>query len=272
MEYFNYRDMGIVSLNIAGWNWRNTNEKWDKRLKKACLHIKNKTKEPFIIAFQEVQLSGGKYLTVLEEQFPDYHIVLPDAYENQPRSIVSLLLINKRFCKSYNIITLQGLEKSLRYNFVTINTHIEGLCFRILNIHVPHNCLDDAAEWYKEEREDLRALFIKRVEEVAASYRSEADLKLIVLGDLNSSPEDIFIKSLAHSYKSPMVETASKNRNNATWNDLATGTEKKLDYILYSKGMLCNTGVRAKLTDIDNSVISENLSDHAMLIGGILLS
>ena len=111
MQNFNYKDMELISLNVAGWNWRVSNEKWGDRLKRICEYIKNKMNNPLVIALQEVQLSGGKYLTVLEEQFPDYHIVLPQAYKNQPRSVVSVLLINKNLCESYNVRTLEGLER-----------------------------------------------------------------------------------------------------------------------------------------------------------------
>lgn len=270
MKNLNYKDMELVSLNVAGWRWCVTKAKWLDRFQSICFFIRKKMNNPLVIALQEVQLSGGKYLTVLEEQFPDYHIVLPQAYKNQPRSVASVLLINKDLCESYNVRTLEGLEDSLRYNFVHINTHIEGLCFRILNMHVPHNCLENAAEWYREEREALRELFIENIKELANTYRSEPDLKLVVLGDFNTAPDDRFIESLAYAYDRPMIDAVKDHdKKTATWRDFSTRTKSRLDYILYSTGMLCNTGVSAKFTMVDDSTILNELSDHAILVGGI---
>lgn len=270
MQNFNYKDMEIISLNVAGWNWRMSNEKWGDRLKRICEYIRNKMNNPLVIALQEVQLSGGKYLMVLEEQFPDYYIVLPKAYKNQPRSVISVLLISKKLCKSYDVRTLEGLEDSLRYNFIHINTHIEGLCFRILNTNIPHNCLNNAAKWYRAERKALRTLFIENIKNLANTYRSEKDLKLIVLGDFNTLPDDRFIETLAYAYDRPMIDTVKDHdKKTATWRNFATRTKSRLDYIFYSTGMLCNTGVSAKFTMVDDTTILNELSDHAILVGGI---
>lgn len=272
MEKMNYENLELISLNVAGWGWSATKEKWKERLTRICKYIKERMHNSLVIALQEVQLSGGKYLTVLEEQFPDYYIVLPQAYKNQPRSVISVLLINKKLCESYDVRTLEGLEDSLRYNFVQISTHIEGLCFRILNTNIPHNCLDNAAEWYREEREELRALFIQKIKELANTHHSEPDLKLIVLGDFNAVPDDGFIKSLAYAYDRPMIDAVrDQDKNTATWRDFASKTKNRLDYILYSVGMLCNTGVSAKFTQVDDSTIFQALSDHAILVGGVVL-
>lgn len=272
MKNLNDRDMELISLNVAGWNWRASNEKWGDRLKRICEYIRSKMNTPLVIGLQEVQLSGGKYLKVLIEQFPDYHVVLPKAYKNQPRSAVSVLLINKNLCESYNVRTLEGLEDNLRYNFVHINTHIEGLCFRLLNVNVPHNCLENAADWYRADREALRALFIKKIKDLANAYRSEPDLKLVVLGDFNTLPDDRFIESLAYAYDRPMIDAVKDHdKKTATWRNFATGTKSRLDYILYSTGMLRNTGVSAKFTKVDDATILNDLSDHAIIVGGIVL-
>lgn len=277
MKTLEFKDVQLISLNAAGWNWHGK-EGWKERLNRICEYIKEKMQNPLVIALQEVQLSGGKYLKVLEEQFSDYHIVLPKAYKNQPRSVVSVLLINKNLCKSYNVRTLDGLEENLRYNYVHINSHIninaniERVCFRILNINVPHICLQNAAEWYRKEREELRTLFISKVKELADTYRTEQDIKLIVLGDFNTVPDDKFIESLVYSYDRPMVDAVKKHdKNTATWRDLVTKTKNRLDYILYSTGMFCDTGVCAKFTLIDETTIFQGLSDHAILVGGITL-
>lgn len=269
-----YKEMELISLNVAGWNWRSSNERWDKRLNRICDYIRSKMSNPLVIALQEVQLSGGKYLKVLEKQFPNYHIVLPKGYKNQPKSVISVLLINKDLCEAFSVGTLEGLEDSLRYNFVTISTYIEGLCFRILNVNVPHNCFNvNTAEWYKEEREELRKLFVNCIKELARSYRSEPDMKLIVMGDLNSSPDSDFITSMAYTfYNRPMIDAVGPNsKEMITWRDNATKLESRIDYILYSLGMLCDAGVRAKYTQIDEQTIQQELSDHCMLIGSLTL-
>lgn len=272
MKNLTYGNIELISLNVAGWNWRASNEKWCDRLERICKYIKNKMNNPLVIALQEVQLSGGKYLTVLEEQFPDYHVVLPKAYKKQPRAVVSVLLINKDLCESYNVRVLEGLEDSLRYTFVHINTHIEGLCFRILNMHVPHNCLENAAEWYRADRETLGALFVESIKTLANTYKSESDLKLVVMGDLNTLPDDKFMESLAYAYNRPMIDAVKDHdKETATWRNNATRTKSRLDYILYSTGMLYNTGLCVKLTKVDDTTILNGLSDHAIIVGGIVL-
>lgn len=271
MNKINYKNMEIISLNVAGWNWRTSNERWEKRLSRICNYIKSRMNNPLVIALQEVQLSGGKYLSVLESEFPDYHIILPKGYENQPKSVVSVLMINKALCQSYSVGTLERLEDSLRYNFVTINTHAEGLCFRILNIHIPHNCFSGStAEWYKKERKELRTLFISRIMELADTYRREPDLKFILLGDFNALPDSDFLHSLAYTCQRPMIDAVKLcDKDTYTWKSRVTEAKNRLDYILYSAGMLCDTGITAKATAIDDTTIRQELSDHAAIIGKI---
>lgn len=101
-------------------------------------------------------------------------------------------------------------------------------------------------------------------------YRSEPDLKLIILGDFNTLPDDRFIETLAYTYDRPMIDAVKDHdKKIATWRDFATRTKSRLDYILYSTGMLCNTGVSAKFTMVDDCTILNELSDHAILVGGI---
>lgn len=230
MKNVTYENIELISLNVAGWNWRASNEKWPDRLERICKYVKNKMNNPLVIALQEVQLSGGKYLTLLEEQFPDYYVVLPKAYKKQPRAVVSVLLINKDLCESYNVRILEGLEDSdsLRYNFVHINTHIEGLCFRILNMHVPHSCLEGAAEWYRADRETLRALFVESIKTLANTYKSEPDMKLVLMGDLNSLPDDKLMESLAYGYNRPMIDAVKdQGKGTVTWRNNATRSKSR---------------------------------------------
>ena len=58
-----------------------------------------------------------------------------------------------------------------------------------------------------------------------------------------------------------------EDKNKVTW--INQGSKNRLDYILYSQGMLCDTGVAAKVTEIDDTTITDKMSDHAMLIGGV---
>lgn len=258
----------IVSLNMAGWAWTITDEAWKERMERTCKYIRNKVADPMVIGLQEVQLSGGKYLETLETCFPDYHIILPKGYNNQPRSVISIMLIRKDICESYSVSTLEDLADSLRYNYVTINTTDE-LCFRVLNVNIPHTCYEDRAEWFQQDRQELRAKFIKAVEELADTYSHEQDIKFIALGDFNTTPDDTFIEGLAYTFiNRPMADPVLKNdKNKVTW--INGDSRNRLDYILYSNGMICDTGFSAKITEIDNTTIKDKMSDHALLIGGV---
>lgn len=259
----------IISYNMAGWNWRISTEKWEDRVRRSCEYIINKMSEPMVIGLQEVQLSGGKYLKVLEEYFPEYHIILPPAFNGQPRSVISILLLRKDICDSYSVNVLDNLEDSLRYNYVTFNTS-DGLCFRVLNTNIPHTCYDDKAEWFQEDRRILREKFIKAIEIMADIYKNEQDVKFIALGDFNTVPEDPFINGLAYTYVNrPMIDAVEKeDKNKITW--LNQDSQNRLDYIFYSRGMLNDTGLSAKFTQIDDSSIINQMSDHAILFGGVV--
>lgn len=258
----------IISFNMAGWNWRLSKEKWEDRMKRSCEYILNKTDKPMLIALQEVQLAGGKYLNILKEYFQEYHIVLPPAYNNQPKSVISILLIRKDICESHCVNELDGLEGSLRYNYVTFNT-VDGLCFRVINTNIPHTCYEDKAEWFQKNRRVLREKFIDTIESMAMTYKNEPDVKFIALGDFNTVPDDSFIEGLAYTHiNRPMLDPVVKeDKNKVTW--INQGSKNRLDYILYSQGMLCDTGVAAKVTEIDDTTITDKMSDHAMLIGGV---
>lgn len=261
-------ERNIISYNMAGWNWRLSKESWEKRMKRSCEYILDKTPEPMLIGLQEVQLSGGKYLDVLKQYFPNYHIILPPSYKGQPKSVISILLLRKDICDSYSVNVLENLEDSLRYNYVTFNT-TDGLCFRVLNTNIPHTCYEDKAEWFQENRRVLREKFIESIESMAYTYKNEPDVKFIALGDFNTVPEDPFIDGLAYTYVNrSMIDAVSKeDKNKITW--LNQGSKNRLDYILYSQGMLCDTGLSAKLTQIDDSTITNKMSDHAILVGGV---
>lgn len=267
-------ELGIVSHNAAGWNWRLSKEAYKDRLERILIDLK--AKDCFITSLQEVQLCGGKYLGLIREYFPEaeYEIVLPKAYNNEPKSVVSLILINKDFCDSYSVSTLEGLENSLRYNFITINTQIEGLCFRILNINVPHNVFDQSktAEWYRQSRVELRKLFLQRIKELSETYRSEPDLKFVITTDMNMSYEDPFMNKLAYSYDSPMLDAINEcDKTKITWNNRLLNGSNRIDYILYSRAVISERGgLKAKYTVVDDTPIVDKKSDHCYLIGGLV--
>ena len=98
--------LGIVSHNVAGWGWRTTGESYEDRFERGLIDLK--AKNCFLTNLQEAQLSGGKYIEVIRKHFPEaeYELILPKAYKNQPKSIVSLMLVKKEYCDSYSVSTL----------------------------------------------------------------------------------------------------------------------------------------------------------------------
>ena len=92
--------------------------------------------------------------------------------------------------------------------------------------------------------------------------------KRLPKGDFNTPPDDSFIENLDTFIDSPMLDPVlPKDKKKATW---INGTSKnRLDYILYSSGLICDTGVSAQITQIDDTTITDKMSDHAFLIGGI---
>jgi exonuclease III len=268
-------ELPIVSQNVAGWSWRLSKETYTDRLKRILIDLK--AKDCFITSLQEVQLSGGKYLSLIREVFPEkeYELILPKAYTNQPKSVVSLMIIKKEYCDSYSVSTLEGLEDSLRYNYVTINTPIEGLCFRVLNVNVPHNTFDysKTAAWYREKRVELRKRFLQRIKELAETYRREPDLKLVITADMNMSYEDPYIQKLAYSYDSPMLDAVKEcDRTKITWNNQLLNGSNRIDYILYSRAVISERGgLKAKYTVVDDTPIVDKKSDHCYLVGGLVL-
>ena len=266
--------LGIVSHNVAGWGWRTTGESYEDRFERGLIDLK--AKNCFLTNLQEAQLSGGKYIEVIRKHFPEaeYELILPKAYKNQPKSIVSLMLVKKEYCDSYSVSTLEGLEDSLRYNFVTINTTIEGLCFRVLNVNVPHNTFDysKTAEWYRQSRVELRKLFLQRIKELSETYRSEPDLKIVITSDMNMSYEDPYIQKLAYSYDSPMLDAVKEcDRTKITWNNRHLKGRNRIDYIMYSRAIISERGgLKAKYTVVDDTPITQKTSDHCYLVGGLV--
>lgn len=239
----------IITFNAAGYGWTGT-ESWNNRFERICSYVSQKSTKVLCVGLQEVQLSGGKYLSVIEEHFPDYYIILPSAWKNQPKSAVSLLLLNKNIVnlEDCNVRTIPGLEDKLLYNYVHISCSGEELV--LLNVHVPPNP-EKGSEMYKMERKELRALFYTQIQRIAKS-----EPNLILLGDLNSTPNSANLTSLAYSENSPLRDHL-ENKNTPTWK------ENRIDYILSSRGLSANANIKAT---VDDTTITKKLSDHALLI------
>lgn len=247
----------LVSLNLAGYGWHLTNENWGDRLTKLCKCIRKHSKQAAVIALQELQLGGGKYISILEEQFPEYTIVLPSAYRKEPRSIVTATLIRNDFYAEYLILELEGLEGSLRHVYVQVTTK-DGEIFRILNVHVPRIVDEDKAKWYRLSRQAFRTQYLKAIENTARVYTNEADLKFICMGDYNISNRSEYIAELAGYYMPCLLDT------------LDEGVES-IDNILYSLGMMKSYGLSVTNTVLINEPITDMISDHALVKGTVFI-
>lgn len=236
-------------------------------VKKICKYIKNNASNPLVIGLQEVQLTGGKYLTILKKEFPQYHIVLPYAYENQPRSVVCILLINKSLCTSYNVMTLDKLEESLRYNYVQVKTPTGP--FKILNIHLPQTTFNNhMAPWYIKSRFRLRTAMENALLNFATLHRTEP---AIIMGDLNACPTSALYETLATTpIDRPFFDSIlPKDSQVASWCDRHLNAGR-IDYIMYSWYMVDqNSPYVCRPGKIIQDTISDKLSDHALIVASI---
>ena len=264
----------IVSLNVAAWKWRLSDEPYYTRLTRICHLIKRKTWYPFVIALQEVIL-GDKYLALLQEEFPGYEIVVPKAYDasKHRRSAVCCTLLNKRDLISYSHNTLDGVEHgSGRYVYLTITS--DHGCYRVLNVHVPQVAAfhDNAPKVYIESRYALKAAFESAIQQEADTFHRDPDVRLIVVGDLNATPDSDFVRCLAHTpkhrfvIKEPTVNLLKEeDLNTPTWVNEQLGCSKHIDYVVYSIGMWTACGLAR--TEVIDDTIKSKISDHAMLCG-----
>ena len=79
------------------------------------------------------------------------------------------------------------------------------------------------------------------------------------------------MQTLVYSNYMPSFMDAVEYESTYTWKNELVHAESRLDYILYSLGMLNDTGISVK-TLIDSTTISQRLSDHAMLFGELIFS
>lgn len=116
---------------------------------------KKEAPEAWLFGLSEV-ISGkdNKYLDILRGEFQGYVMVLPKAYRNDFRSAINVLLINAEGYHEHNTRILDGLEDSILYEYVDIDTDYGYL--RVVNAHIPHTCNENRQEWYQQSRKDFK--------------------------------------------------------------------------------------------------------------------
>lgn len=116
---------------------------------------KKEAPEAWLFGLSEV-ISGkdNKYLDILRGEFQGYVMVLPKAYRNDFRSAINVLLINAEDYHEHNTRILDGLEDSILYEYVDIDTDYGY--FRVVNAHIPHTCNENRQEWYQQSRKDFK--------------------------------------------------------------------------------------------------------------------
>lgn len=116
---------------------------------------KKEAPEAWLFGLSEV-ISGkdNKYLDILRGEFQGYVMVLPKAYRNDFRSAINVLLINAEGYHEHNTRILDGLEDSILYEYVDIDTDYGY--FRVVNAHIPHTCNENRQEWYQQSRKDFK--------------------------------------------------------------------------------------------------------------------
>ncbi len=140
----------IVSFNIGGWVWNITKESWKDRLKGACECIKKEAPNAWIIGLSEVVPGREeKYIDVIRKEFPEYVVVLPEAYKNNYKSAINVLLINQEGYHNHNTRTLDNLEDSLLYNYVAIDTEYGYYAAK----NNPHQTYSGKGNDYRRETE-----------------------------------------------------------------------------------------------------------------------
>ena len=262
----------VVSFNIAGWKWEITEEPFGERLKRACRCIKSEAPDAWIVGLSEViPGTDGKYISVIEREFPNYVLVLPKAYTSSNyRSAINILLINREGYHEHQTRTLDNLADSLLYNYVGVTTDYGY--FRILNVHMPHISNEDRPEWYQSERKELRAAFERSLFKECIAYKREEDMQFICLGDLNCSPDSGFIQKLSGSFE-PAIYNATRpaDRKKTTWRT-PEHMDSHFDYVFYSMGTMLAPVVDIYHNEIIDAPISESISDHAIIRGKLRMN
>lgn len=256
----------IVTLNLAGYNWTRTSDRWKTRLTNLCGLIKETSNDAFIIALQEF-IGGSKYIDILQEQFAGYHLVTPVGYDPDAnkRSAVNLILINKNDCEHYSTRTLNLSGENFLYNYVQIETPA-GRFFRVLNAHLPQEDNEGRPDWYQQKRNLLRSQMEKEIIATSAFFRTEQDIQFIILGDMNATPASSFIRKLTALSDSPLWNaTRTEDLDSGTFINITFG--RHLDYIFFGRQSLFTEVIDPNYNEIIGAPITRKLSDHAMLLG-----
>lgn len=261
-------DKYIVSFNIAGWAWKQTNERWADRLKRACECIKKEAPDAWLIGLSEIiPGTNDKYISIIEKEFPNYITVLPEAYKKNYRSAINVLLINREGYHNHNVRSLENLEDSLLYNYVAIDSDYGY--FRVLNAHMPHTNNEDKPTWFRLSRNELRSTFEESVVDTCNAYRREPDMQFIFMTDANASPEDVFIRKLSGAVNPSLFNaTRTGDRDIPTWKNPEYASSH-IDYIFYSMGSMIAPVIDVYYNEIIEAPISEKISDHALIRGRI---
>ena len=116
---------------------------------------KKEAPEAWLFGLSEVIFGkDNEYLDILRGEFQGYVMVLPKAYRNDFRSAINVLLINAEGYHEHNTRILDGLEDSILYEYVDIDTDYGY--FRVVNAHIPHTCNENRQEWYQQSRKDFK--------------------------------------------------------------------------------------------------------------------
>lgn len=260
----------IVSFNLAGWGWKLTTESWGSRLGRGCQFIKDNAPDAWLINLQEVILGKNfKYLEIIKEHFPNYVVVLPQAYDKNYKSAIAVTLINMEGYQHHSLRRLEGVEDSLRHVYVGFTTDYGY--FRVINVHVPTGGNTEKPKWYQRAREEYRKKYVQAILDEAAVYKNELDIQFILCGDMNATCAESPVREFVNPHsKSPMINAIiDSDRAKSTWINELNGGMKHLDYIFYSYGTLKSDILRIHPTRIVDDSIKLKLSDHAMLVGSI---
>ncbi len=261
-------DKYIVSFNIAGYAWKLTKERWEDRLKRACDCIKEQAPDAWLIGLSEViPGTNDKYIDVIKQEFPNYITVLPKAYQNDHRSAINILLINKEGYHKHIVWPLRNLEDNLLYNHVAIDCDYGYYC--VLNAHIPHTNNENRPDWYRCRRTELRSLFERSITDTCSAYRRDRDVQFIFMTDANASPEDVFIRRLSGAVN-PVIFNATRtgDRGKPTWMN-PEYEPNHIDYIFYSMGSMMAPVIDVYYNEIIDAPIVKRISDHALIRGKI---
>ncbi|MBD5548314.1 MAG: hypothetical protein HDQ97_13085 [Lachnospiraceae bacterium] len=245
----------IVSFNMNTWLPVDRSLSYERKINNFSVYVKqlcNGT-PPKVICLQEVIAGKGQiYLEFIKKEFSEYEVITPVFdFEKHYKSIMSVTLIRKDILNDYTVNVLDDECLPNRVNYVVAD--IEGVLFRIINLHVPQIVnFKNKATWYIDERKRLNEIMWKRLEEEAKKYK---DVKVLIVGDFQESSDGPNIAKLkaagygVYASKNPTV-------------DNIFFLEKHIDHIIFSDSAI--EALRPITLFTDSSVLGK-LSDHCIL-------